>query len=196
MITRNMNIYHHWFWGDSSQTPSGIVDFVTAGGKRQSEITGYSVSSSLTSMHNNSYVIYRLMDYLRNVTSFTDATTSALSAGVVLGSGNAPASFDDLTLSGEPISGFTSSKTLTQTYGEDYYECTAEYTVTNNNDFDITVGEIGLFITITSQSAQYNATYKYYPVLLERTALESPITIPAGGVGQITYTVRTNLPTA
>ena len=32
-------------------------------------------------------------------------------------------------------------------------------------------------------------------IWVERTVLETPVTIPAGGVGQVTYTIRMNYPT-
>lgn len=59
-------------------------------------------------------------------------------------------------------------------------------TITNNNETDITIGEVGIVYQTGSS----------YSVLFERTVLESPITIPAGGVGQVTYTIRMNYPTA
>ena len=40
-----------------------------------------------------------------------------------------------------------------------------------------------------------NSIYTTYPYLIERTVLESPITIPAnGGVGQVTYKIRMDYP--
>ena len=85
------------------------------------------------------------------------------------------------------MSGFSSSLTFTGVCADDYsyHEGSAVLTITNNNATDITIGEVGIVYQGSNTAA-----------LLERTVLDSPITIPAGGVSQITYTIRMNYPTA
>lgn len=116
-------------------------------------------------------------------------------APVIFGSGNEPATIDDYKFSGETITNITYSYTQLAEYAEDgsKSESGRIYTITNNNDFDITIGEVGIFGEICYQIA-YN-TYGHYFVLFERTALENPITIPAnGGVGQVTYIIKMEYP--
>lgn len=59
-------------------------------------------------------------------------------------------------------------------------------TITNGNDTDVTINEIGLNLNYTGNWA----------FLVDRTVLDAPLTIPAGGIGQVTYTIRMNYPTA
>lgn len=114
--------------------------------------------------------------------------------GLLFGTDNTPPTVDDYKLAGDVITNCTYSMTRTSAIAEDGSEGTLTnvYTITNNNDAEITIGEIGLYSEQCWWTA-YN-TYTSYPVLFERTALETPITIPAGGVGQITYTIKMNYP--
>ncbi len=106
--------------------------------------------------------------------------------GVIFGSGNEPESLDDYKLSGDILSTFTHSYALTNERDETGATLTGLFTLTNTSDSDITVGEVGLITKKIGSST----------VLIHRSALESPVTIPAGGVGQVTYTIRMNYPTA
>lgn len=116
------------------------------------------------------------------------------SAGVAFGTGTAPVTFNDYKLSGDYISGLTASITQNAGSDDDGVWKTALYTLTNSNDYDVTIGEVGSFITCCS-STSTQATSRY-SALVERTVLSSPVTIPAGGIGQVTYTLRFNYPTA
>ena len=111
------------------------------------------------------------------------------SAGVILGTGNTPPTPEDYALSGEIITNFAFSAAVT--IMEDAGGCTwsALYTITNTADTDITIREIALMVSNS------NYTGKDYHALIERTVLDSPVTIPAGGVGVVTYTIRMNYPT-
>lgn len=117
--------------------------------------------------------------------------------GVFFGSGNEPVSIDDYKLSGNVVSGFTFSYNDESTYAEDGSYCIVRYnyTITNNNDSEITIGEVGLFYESTWYvRATSSAPYTHHYYMFERTALETPITIPAGGVGQVEYTIQMNYP--
>lgn len=54
---------------------------------------------------------------------------------------------------------------------------TKEYVIVNNSSEEITIREVGLW---------------WYSLLLERTVLDNPVTIAAGGVGVIKYSLRYN----
>jgi hypothetical protein len=57
------------------------------------------------------------------------------------------------------------------------------YTLTNNGTEDFTVSEIGLYGYIRQKHKDKSYYYRYH-VLIDRTLLETPITIPGnGGVG-------------
>jgi hypothetical protein len=85
------------------------------------------------------------------------------------------------------------SKTQTTSYdGNGVATITNVYTISNTTGADITIGEVALaFTTYYRDSSNY---YHFFPTLYERTALEQPVTIPAGNVGQVTYTIRIAVP--
>lgn len=115
---------------------------------------------------------------------------------VFFGTGSTAPTIDDYRLAGDTVTGYTSSHTYKDEYAEDgtFAKRTATYTITNNNAEPVTIGEIGIFICAVWTTGYSSNKYIYttYPYLLERTVLESPITIPAGGVGQVTYSITEN----
>lgn len=120
-------------------------------------------------------------------------TTLGSNGGVVFGTGNTPPTINDTTLSGDLVSGFSYSKSVTTECGDNGVTFTALYTVTNNNAEAITISEVAIIANLTKHNTSPDAPYK---ALLERTVLDTPVTIPAGGVGQVVYTITFNLPTA
>ena len=117
--------------------------------------------------------------------------------GVMFGTGNTKPSSDDYWLSGERVSGL-SSKNVTYTVNRSNDEAGSHYeiiyTISNTTDADITIGEIALidalYRKISSSSSQYWDNY-----MMERTSLDSPVTIPSAGVGQVTYRINMKWPT-
>lgn len=94
--------------------------------------------------------------------------------GVVFGEGTEPPTYEDYKLSGTPITGINA--TVTNNNKNEATELEYVYTITNGNSEAITIAEIGI------------VTSGYY--LLERSLLDTPITIPAGGIGQVTYRIN------
>lgn len=114
----------------------------------------------------------------------TSFTTGA--HGVAFGTGRTPPTTDDYTLSGDLVSGIVISAALSYEFQDDGMVYKSVYAITNNNANAITIGEVGLV----------TCTYAYdFPVLVERTVLETPVTIEPGGIGKVTYTIRMNYPT-
>lgn len=126
--------------------------------------------------------------------------SSSVSApyGVVFGNGTDPESIDSYTMSGDILTKYTATCTRTLTYADGQTEIKYDYTITNNEDTDFTISEIGLlgYAYQDYKPSTYSHYYYYYNILFERTLLETPVTIPAGGVGQVSYTLRMNYPTA
>ena len=118
-------------------------------------------------------------------------STSITSAGAVLGTGSTPATLNDTTISGEVISNYTYTAAVSVSEVNNGTECTAVYTVTNTGTEDFTVSEIALLDKFYTASSSSNGCF-----MVDRTVLDKPITIPAGGIGVITYTIRMNYPTA
>jgi len=116
--------------------------------------------------------------------------------GVVFGNGTAAESIDSYSMSGDTFTSYTVSSTRTVVYDDSGVAQSVTYTLTNTGTEDFTISEIGLMGYACT--AYYSSSYKQYynNFLFERTLLENPITIPGnGGVGQVTYTVRMNMPT-
>ena len=114
-------------------------------------------------------------------------SSSSKKGGVVFGTGTTPPTLDDITMSGDLVTGISCSIGTSYEWQDDGVVYVGNYTITNNNSTDITIGEVCLFAC--------NDIY-YEVVLMERTVLDTPITIPAGGFGQVEYTIRMNFPTA
>ena len=117
-------------------------------------------------------------------------TTLSNYGGVILGDGDTPPTSDDYKLAGNIVTGFDYSKTLTRVVSETAVTATAVYTITNANSTEINIKEIGLIGNAHSNAGSSKI------FLLDRTVLDTPVTIPAGGVGQVEYTITFNLPAA
>lgn len=115
--------------------------------------------------------------------------------GVLFGTGTTPPSGGDYALSGDIVDTITVSNVRSHTVDDSGDTLTMVYTITNTGDTDITIGEVGLIAPFQYACTASNNRKTVYP-LIERTVLDKPITIPSGGVGQVTYTIRMNYPTA
>ncbi len=104
----------------------------------------------------------------------------------ILGDGDAQPALTDYKLSGELITDVVA--TVAYNHANDGSSYSALITLTNNNDTAITIREIGIIC------AGYYAANMYKGFLCERSLLETPLTIEAGGVGQITYTIHMPFP--
>ena len=113
--------------------------------------------------------------------------------GVRLGTGDTPATVNDYKLSGDLITGYNFTAKIETQNSAESDKITATYTITNTSSSEITIKEVGIVAkmanTISTAQIQHMG-------LLERTVLDTPVTIPAGGVGQVVYTITFNYPTA
>ena len=113
---------------------------------------------------------------------------------VVFGSGNEPATSNDYTMAF--ITGLTATLVKSVASDDNGASSTGVFTITNSNSNEVTISEVGIFSKLYTRGTA-DATGASYsgPFLLERTVLDTPVTIPAGGIGQVTYTIRMNYPT-
>lgn len=135
--------------------------------------------------------IAKTVKFVSSITSSTASSNSAVT-GVVFGDGIAPASPTDYKMAGDLMSSGSVSVAQTNNIADDrsYMELTNVYTITNTMDKDFTISEVGIV------SGFGNNSINYHTILLERTLLDEPITIPVGGVGVVTHTIRINYNTA
>ena len=104
-------------------------------------------------------------------------------AGVSFGIGTTPANTTDYKLENSlPSTQISVAVPSAVSYSRvaTYDEYSVTFGVTNITTAAITIAEVGL--TAAPQSA--------YPVLVDRTVLDTPVTLPAGQSKQITYTIR------
>ena len=114
--------------------------------------------------------------------------------GVIFGNGTTPPTLADYCLSGNIISGITATVGSTDVAAiENGVTLTTVYTIINNNSTAITIGEIGL---VGKPYTNTTSTDEAYKALLERTVLETPVTIEPGTVGRVTYTITIQYPAA
>ena len=119
--------------------------------------------------------------------------------GVAFGDGANPvAARSDYALSGSKIStlkGSIDSKGVSESNG--VFTANAIYTLTNTGTEEITITEVGLIGLCQGPKADStNNTIYHVSTLFDHTVLDTPVTIPAGGVGQVEYTITFNYPTS
>lgn len=118
----------------------------------------------------------------------TSVVYKTTASGIVLGSGSTPPTVSDYMLDSQITSGLHCS--VTTVYNQDG-NVTRTITATNTSENDITIAEIGHQCQIyTGDNSTSNSKY----VLMDRSLLQAPVTIPVGAVGVISYTVKVNVP--
>ena len=144
------------------------------------------VSSEHYFYYNASYYsVYNLAEALQYI------RTNYENGGVRFGTGNTPATLDDYKLSGDIITTLSGNCAISKGEDAEGAYITALYTLTNTGDSDVTVAEVGTFVHINKTNSSTHA----YP-MIDRTVLDTPVTIPAGGVGQVEYTITFKYPWA
>lgn len=110
------------------------------------------------------------------------------SAGVWFGSGSTPATKADYKLESPIESGLSITNPTRYTFVDsgDKWEYSASYVLTNTTAADINIYEIGVVTLVGIGSS------KYHHVLMERTVLTEPITVPAGGAKLLTLKLTQN----
>ena len=123
-----------------------------------------------------------------------DVPTSTSFTGVRIGTGVTPATIDDHTLESVITSGMSvaNQQTVSVTQENGFVAAYATYSVTNTGKMPVAISEIGLFCKGWFDSSAGQEVV----ILVDRTVLESPITINPGEAKPITYTIRFNYPTA
>ena len=116
-----------------------------------------------------------------------DKTPTNIAQGVVFGDGDTAPTFNDYGLAGNQFTTFTATKSVSYEVTDNGTKITALYTITNTGE-EFTIREVCAFAT------PYINDY-WRPLMVERTVLDTPVTIPAGGIGQVTYPIQMNYPT-
>lgn len=118
---------------------------------------------------------------------------SESATGICLGTGNTAATVDDYKLQTQITQGIQAAITQTLELASGDPVLTFDIAVTNTSASDITVREIGYRQTLYA-STLLNGGGGNQSFLLDRTVLAVPITIEAGNVGVIRYSLKTLMP--
>ena len=109
--------------------------------------------------------------------------------GVTFGTGTTPATASDYALENILDSvkiSVANSSAVSFSQGDTYDEYIVTFGITNKTAAAITISEVGL------TAAPYCDSSTNHYALVDRTVLDTPVTIPAGQSKQITYTIRFN----
>lgn len=110
--------------------------------------------------------------------------------GVLFGSGTVPPTKEDYTLSGSIVyENLGVSTALSTDKTDEHLKRTAVFTIANNNDTEVTIGEVCWL------GATGTRTYINDHIMMDRTLVEPVLVIPPGDVGQLTYSLTYNFPT-
>lgn len=139
-------------------------------------IYGVTISSMLED-------IYALGTQFKNdYVSTTTSVKNTASRGVVIGSGTDEENISDIKLVNR-IDPSKVSMNVVTVVNDDRTEFVKTITITNLSSDDITISEVGLQVSSTNGS-------QTFAILVDRTLLAEPVTIPSGGVGQVIYTLN------
>lgn len=116
-------------------------------------------------------------------------------AGIYVGTGQTPATEEDYNLENKIVSGLTPGSTTARggvdENGNPYIEYT--FMLSNTTANDIIVREIG-YIQIANLASTIGGTASGGRILIDRTVLSTPVTVPANGDAVIRYTLKTVQP--
>lgn len=114
-----------------------------------------------------------------------------LTPGIVAGSGVTPPTEDDYNIE-TPISlNYTSvpvEALSLDNNGNPLVTLTIQ--ATNNSNTTITISELGYFVGVGCNDTSGAASSTVRSILIDRTVLDTPVTIPADGSATITYTLK------
>ena len=126
--------------------------------------------------------------------SNVSVTTNATSVGISIGSGNTAATENDINLESTITSGFTATVMQNTYLDEDQNPCCELLlTITNTSGSTIVINEIGMKQNLYVAAAQYGTSMSTRVCLIDRTVLDTPVMVQAGGIAVVKYTLKTEI---
>lgn len=111
--------------------------------------------------------------------------------GTSFGTGTTPPTLNDYKMESAITSGFTvMSSAFIQSQEDGKYIHERVYSIRNDTENDMTISEIGLFSRVANGSSPNSAGFNY--VLMYRTVLDNPVTIPPGVAKVVTLKMTFN----
>lgn len=141
--------------------------------------------ASVKSRCSNSFQYYALP---AGLTDLLTSIPAGGSGGVAFGNGTAQPTKNDYTLSGSIFNTVSvATKTSTSTVDGNTVTVTKTYYLNNTGATDFTISEVATFASGAAVGCA---------AMIDRTLLDSPVTISSGGVGKIVYSVSMTIPEA
>lgn len=116
-------------------------------------------------------------------------------AGIYVGTGQTPATEEDYSLENKIASGLTPGTVTTRggvdENGNPYIEYT--FMLSNTTANDIIIKEIGYYQNV-SLASTIGGSMSSEKILIDRTVLPTPVTVPANGEAVLRYTLKTVFP--
>lgn len=121
--------------------------------------------------------------------------SSAIAAGIAIGTGSTPASGDDYRIESPIASGISASITYAKAHNDvnGYDDIEFTIVVTNSSGADIVAREISYTQNIYCASSQGGSTGSGQYICLDRTVFDTPITLVNGEQTTIKYRLRSIL---
>lgn len=149
--------------------------------------TAYSYNKSIKNVSNTTY--YPI------ATSINWSTNMVLNAnqGISIGSGDTAATDEDVNLETPITSGITAATPIA-TKGMDGDKCyvTLRYVLSNTTGADIAVKEVGLKVQVNAATAAASTSSTNAVILVDRTVLATPLTVPANSNAVLEYTLESD----
>ena len=120
-------------------------------------------------------------------------STTGMSIGVVIGSGNTPVQSSDYKLDAPLASDYSGSVSKINGDTESSLSLKLAVVIQNSGSSALTVREIGLIQSARTATTQGGSLTTNTNVLIERTVLSTPVTIAAGESETIDYTITVEI---
>lgn len=133
------------------------------------------------------YLVGRVKNYPYNQS--TGIVTSNTGIGFAFGTGTTPPTEDDNNLESMITSGLSLSVAIRKEAITDGSRVTFTLTVQNTSANAITINEVGYVQSLDTKSSATGTSASTSPCLLDRTVLDTPVTIEAGQSARIDYTI-------
>ena len=116
---------------------------------------------------------------------------------IIIGSGTTPPTEEDYNLEHQITSGITFGTTAERIEEDEQGKLLFKYTftATNTSNSDITISELGYLrdVSASSRKEVHNSSYTSFAILVDRTLLDNPVTIPPEETATITYVIKSDM---
>ena len=111
--------------------------------------------------------------------------------GIMVGTGSAQPTGNDYRLQSPILDNGSESNLITFSLdANNNPEATILVPFTNTSSDSVTIREIGYVENVRCSASSGGTSSSYHRILLDRTLLDAPLTVPAGGTATITYVLK------